>query len=129
MASITLELVLNIMWAVLSAAMLGMFIREASRRRLQRKDLLVAVAVVAIICFLFPVISITDDLNSAPLFGESARGSVWNTHHAYPALSFVAIDVYNPSSAPHAVGSFIAQSHLSERGTYSLNRRPPPPVV
>lgn len=129
MASINLEIALNIMWALLSAAMLGMLIHEASRRRLQRKDLLVAVAVVAIICFLFPVISITDDLNSAPLLGERARGIDWNAHHAYAALSFIAINVHNPESAPHAVSSFIGHSHLSETGTYSLNRRPPPALV
>src|SRR5690349_9353491 len=117
---LNLEFALNMMWAVISAAMLGMFVREASRRRLQRKDLLVAVAIVAIICFLFPVISITDDLNSAPVFGEASRGNDWNSHQAYAALQFIAVDVHNPGSAPHVSDSATAHSHLSEWGTYSL---------
>jgi|SRR6185312_14246902 len=126
---LNMEFALNVMWAVISAAMLWMFIREASHRRLQRKDLLVAIAVVSIICLLFPVISITDDLNSAPLFGEASRGNDWNAHHAYAALSFIATDIYSPVSAPHVSSRSINQSHLSDWGTYSLNRRPPPHVI
>lgn len=57
-----MELLLNLVWALLAAIMIGSWRRSGSRTGANRCNQLVALAVLLLI--LFPVISVTDDLQA-----------------------------------------------------------------
>lgn len=57
-----MELLLNLVWALLAALMIGSWRRFSSRTGANRRNQLVALAVLLLI--LFPVISVTDDLQA-----------------------------------------------------------------
>jgi hypothetical protein len=58
-----MELILNLVWALLATLMFWLWMRHAPCQRASRKMQLVTLAVVLVI--LFPVISVTDDLQMA----------------------------------------------------------------
>jgi hypothetical protein len=64
-----MELVLNLAWIVLAALMLWLWMRHAPRQGADLRTQVVALTLVILI--LFPVISVTDDLMTAPNFAET----------------------------------------------------------
>jgi len=57
-----MELILNLIWAVLAAVMALLWLRYAPRTGVSRRTQLVAIALLLVI--LFPVISVSDDLQA-----------------------------------------------------------------
>jgi hypothetical protein len=58
-----MELVLNVFWALLTALMFGLWVRFVPRTGSDKRNQCVALAL--LVLFLFPVISVTDDLQAA----------------------------------------------------------------
>jgi hypothetical protein len=120
------ELALNLVWLVLSA---GLVI--ACRRQKITSDhrILGVVALICLIAFLFPVISITDDLNGGALFTETNKQKRWLFGADLTALiaaAFLAFSLarqIEPSAPlstnrPRALNTFVVH----------LTRRPPPAI-
>src|SRR5689334_15645957 len=89
--TVSLEFALNVLWAVVSLALL--LGAQKSNIHQQGHRALRAFAVLALICVLFPIISITDDLSSVPALIETRQSpelTSQNQHNspagALPAL-------------------------------------------
>jgi hypothetical protein len=132
-----METVLNLVWALLAALMFGVWLRFAPRTSLNgradsRKMQFVALAVLTLL--LFPVISVTDDLQAiqSPAETDSCqrRDHVCVTPHAtFPAvgalplpvfagLSLAFISMATPSNLPAPV--------VANPAIASIQNRPPP---
>ncbi len=127
-----LELALNLMWVAASAMLILSCVRAEFRIQAKHRRLIIAVALVALICFLFPVISITDDLNSGSVYAESPRSYEWSSgvHHV-AALWYTAVDVYSPETVRYAtdINSVQDATQQSDAFSFNLSRRPPPQLT
>lgn len=123
-----LELTLNLMWACLSAALIIVSVRPVLRNRQKQQQLVIVVTVIALICMLFPLISITDDLNSGSVYAESPRTYEWGFGgHAVAALWFPVLDVFSSENTRHNLEvNSLQPLPQSDAFTFNLSRRPPP---
>jgi hypothetical protein len=119
-----LELTLNLAWLVLSATLVMACRRKsaADRRR--------AVAVIALVCliaFLFPVISITDDLNGGAILAETSKQKTWLAGDlaALITASFLAASLVLMSYKGYAISNH-DRIRTSDPFSLHLRRRPPP---
>jgi hypothetical protein len=88
-----MELVLNLAWAVLAALMVLLWLRFAPRTGVSRRAQLVALALLLVI--LFPVISVSDDLqalhNPAEVDSSVRRDHVLDSAHSILPPIFASI--------------------------------------
>jgi hypothetical protein len=122
-----LELALNFAWLAISCALLVLGIPLIRKQGIGRNQLIAAMALVCVLCLLFPVISMTDDLHNTPAVVENKKlKKLVVAAHALAALlsrfSFqvskpVVVAATNPENLP-----FPAQALF----TLDLSRRPPP---
>jgi len=138
-SALRMELVLNLAWVLLAAVMFWLWLRFApltgpEHRTHDRRSQFVALAVLLLI--LFPVISVTDDLQAIqnPAEADSClrRGSVVsNAHSIFPAaptlpepafaeLSFGFVGLATPGRLPAPVADRPALGPIQNR---------PPPVA
>jgi hypothetical protein len=123
-----LETVLNLVWLLVSAVVMTVFGAHAARAGQDRSRGMAAIALVCLICLLFPVISMTDDLYSGPALLEpnklkqlvqSAHCVLtllpWNVLQAPQENNWAALDRQPDVGLP-----------LQEAFSFSLSRRPPP---
>jgi hypothetical protein len=73
-----MEIVLNLVWMLLAAVSVRLWLRYASREGASRRTQVAALAMLTVI--LFPVISVTDDLQTAQNPAEIVCGA--RRHHA-----------------------------------------------
>jgi hypothetical protein len=128
--NVSLEFALNVLWAIVSLTLL-LGARRADRRSPAG---LRAFAFVALICVLFPIISITDDLNSAPALVETRQSPELrsqNQHSSGPAGVLPALlAVHELTLKPQQQESISAANtiFLPELFAFNQSRRPPPTV-
>jgi hypothetical protein len=124
----TLELFLNIVWAGIAATLLLFWAGPRATRADARKSGIALLALLCVICILFPIVSMTDDLNASPAEPETVKSQLamvtpflmtsglWTL--VYDPNAFVfrhEIEVQEDFGPPsHSVLSFF------------LTRRPPP---
>jgi hypothetical protein len=122
-----LELALNFVWLGISCALLVLGIPLIRKQGVARSRLVAAMALVCVLCLLFPVISMTDDLHNTPAVVENKKLKklVVAAHTLVALLSRFSFQV----SKPVAVAArnfenlfFSAQAMF----TLDLSRRPPP---
>jgi len=119
-----LELILNLVWAGIATALLVLWRRFGFAKG--RRAAIALLALVCVICILFPIVSMTDDLNASPADPETVKFAM--------LPSFLAANgpwtlVYDP----HA---FTVRDELDAQPVYGppvhsflsflLTRRPPP---
>ena len=134
-----MELTLNIVWAGIAATLLLFWGRSPGRslgRSLEprlagadlRRSAIALLALLCVICILFPIVSMTDDLNASPAEPETAKsqlallpnflmtGGLWvlvyDPHASVLHHEVEARETFTPPA--HAFLSFL------------LTRRPPP---
>lgn len=127
-----MELGLNIAWLILSASLviLGVACGKAGRRTSEQR-IAVVIALTCLIAFLFPVISMTDDLNSAAVLPETNQSKQWigmTGMFAIVTAAFVA--AFSAQSSAWADGSILAAPpRISQHAfSFDLSRRPPPAI-
>lgn len=131
--NISLEFALNVLWAVVSLVLLLGITKAGSRYQAQRA--LRGFAILALICVLFPIISITDDLNSAPAMVETRQSPEFasqNQHSSGPAGTLPALlAVQALTSVPQQQESISATTTILLHDVFAFNqsRRPPPSLV
>jgi hypothetical protein len=127
-----MELLLNLVWVLLTALLVGLWMRYAHRAGADRRMQLVALTVLILI--LFPVISVTDDLQAAQNPAETDcclrrdHGCV-APHSIFPAVA----DLQQPAFAEVAFPTlgFIAPNGplsplMDNPALAPIQNRPPP---
>ena len=123
---------LNLAWVLLAALMFCLWLRWAPRIGASRRMQFVALAVLLLI--LFPVISVTDDLQAA-LNPAEAYTSLRRDHACstpYSSFSAVACPPLT-AFAGHSIGTrrivapdHLAAPHIDNPALASVQNRPPP---
>jgi len=124
-----LELALNLVWLVLATVsfLLGAMHARAVAR--SYSNFAIATALICISCFLFPVISISDDLNNTPALCETSKskGSVSTDDLTKVPLLSELVAPPRPGPAVGHAAQLFAQVPISrEQVWFNLDRRPPP---
>lgn len=126
-----MEVALNIAWLVLSLALVVMCTfqgRSAFHSRARR--LAVAISLVCLIAFmLFPMVSMTDDLNGGAVVAESSNPKHWVPSVALFALPGTGLLVaFSAQSSTWADGSILSAlgRPFQEPLSFHMSRRPPP---
>jgi hypothetical protein len=123
-----LELILNIVWAGIAATLLLFWAAPRITPADARRSAIALLALLCVICILFPIISMTDDLNASPAEPETVKSQL---AMATPFLlnSGLWMLVYDPNAFifHHVVEvqeDFGPPSHSFL--AFFLTRRPPP---
>ena len=131
-SALRMELVLNLAWGLLATCMFGLWLRHCPRTGGDRRMQLVALAVLLLI--LFPVISVTDDLQAIQNAAETdccqRRNHAFSGPHqlcaspaAMPAFAYAGISLAVLQSA---VPASPVDPHLNDPAMHPIQNRPPP---
>ena len=71
-----MELILNIVWAAIAGSLLITWAAPRLVRVDARRSAVALLALLCVICILFPIISMTDDLNASPAEPETVKSSL-----------------------------------------------------
>jgi len=71
-----LELILNIVWAGIAGTLLLFWAAPRLVRVDARRSAVTLLALMCVICILFPIISMTDDLNASPAEPETVKSTL-----------------------------------------------------
>lgn len=127
--TVGLEFALNLLWAVVSLALL--LESRKSNIHQQGHRAFRAFAAIALICVLFPIISITDDLNSVPALIETRQSHELTSQnqHTSPAGALPALPaIHAITLTPQDQDSISATTKILSHDVFAFNqsRRPPP---
>lgn len=123
-----MELALNIGWLAISLAAFVYFGRHALAKGDTQSVLIACIALICVTSLLFPVISMTDDLNSAAALPEATKFKRLLASGQMVIHLFSLAVIYAPPSRTWSALSLqhelrpIYQAFLS----FNLSRRPPP---
>jgi hypothetical protein len=116
------------MWLGISCALLIWAVPFVKKQGIARSRLIAAMALICVLCLLFPVISMTDDLHNTPAVVESKElRKLVIANHAFTALLwwFSLQVLFKPVAVP--AENQEKQSLPTLRiFTVDLGRRPPP---
>jgi hypothetical protein len=123
-----LELILNLVWVGIAATLLFFWSRPHLTRAGARRSGIALLALLCVICILFPVISMTDDLNASPAEPETVKSQLaMVTPFLLTGVLWVLVYDPNASTFCHEIESqedFGLPSHAFL--SFFLTRRPPP---
>jgi hypothetical protein len=126
------ELTLNIVWAGIAATLLLFWAGRSSEPRLAhldaRRTATALLALLCVICILFPIVSMTDDLNASPAEPETAKSKLALLPHFLMTSGLWTL-VYDPHASVfhhevEAQEAFAPPAHAFL--SFLLTRRPPP---
>jgi len=127
-----MELVLNLAWVLLAATLICLWIRFAPRRGSSRS--LQFAALVALILILFPVISVTDDLQAALNPAEidccqRKDDACSHPHPLVPVIAALPVPILAPlptSAVGVLIPRYLAAPSVEIPALASIQNRPPP---
>lgn len=127
-----MELVLNLAWALSAVAIICLWLRFGPQANAGRRTQVVALAVLILV--LFPVISVTDDLqavqNPAEVDSCLRRNHVVsNAHSIFPVAAALPLPAF--AELPFGFLQLVAPGHqlapaVDHPGLNSIQNRPPP---
>jgi len=122
------ELVLNLVWALLTLLSFGLWLAYGRSPGQKHRDFPAIIALICVAGFLFPVISMSDDLLSSPALCESSKVKKWCGAYAGKVLFFVrALPVLTePALRTSVLHAQVSHSSL-DLVSSNLDLRPPPP--
>jgi UDP-N-acetylmuramyl pentapeptide phosphotransferase/UDP-N-acetylglucosamine-1-phosphate transferase len=126
-----LELLLNLVWAGIAATLLLLWAMPRLSHAHARRSAVALLALVCVVCILFPVISMTDDLNASPAEPETVKSKLAVLPH-FLMTSGSWMLVYDPHQAAfchevEAQPKFSPPMHAFL--SFLLTRRPPPQLA
>jgi hypothetical protein len=122
------ELVLNLVWVLLALLSFGLWLAYGRSPAHKHRHFSAIIALICVAGFLFPVISMSDDLLSSPALCESNKVKKWGGAFAAKVLFFVGALPVLTEPALRTAGLHSPVSHSSlELAWSNLDRRPPPP--
>jgi len=127
-----LELALNLVWLLLTGAMVCLWLRLAPRAAAERRTQFAALALVILI--LLPAISMTDDLMTArnPAEVDSCLRrdhEILSPHAIVPAIATLPVPAFAGLCSPvvWSISAGVLRNPLADSPTpVSLQNRPPP---
>lgn len=124
----TLELTLNIVWAGIAATLLLFWSAPKLAQAGARRSAVALLTLVCVICILFPIVSMTDDLNASPAEPETVKSAMALLPH-FLMTSGSWMLVYDPNTSVfrhevEAQPNFGPPVHAFL--SFLLTRRPPP---
>lgn len=123
-----MELILNIVWAVIAATLLFCWSRPRLTRTGARRSGIALLALLCVICILFPVVSMTDDLNASPAEPETVKSQLAMAAPFLPTSGlWMLVHDPNASAFCHEIEvqeDFGPPAHVFL--SFFLTRRPPP---
>ena len=125
-----MELALNLGWLAISLAAFVFFARHIAAKGDARSIFVAGLALLCMVCLLFPVISMTDDLNSTLALPEATKLKRLLGSGQLAVQLFSAALIYSPPARTWATLVWthkqtpLCQAYLS----FDLSRRPPPAV-
>ncbi len=124
-----MEITLNFVWALIAGTLLVIYSKSEGVSGRDRR--FAFIAFLCVICALFPVISITDDLSDVPLMAEGNQARKWlvanssvNAVIALPPELAVTL-----STMPGEIIPLEATRRSYEFLSPHASRRPPPQLV
>jgi hypothetical protein len=129
-----METILNLVWALLAVVLVRLWIRHAPRQGASRP--MQVVTIVTFLLILFPVISVTDDLQAAqnPADVETyvRRGHTAGSQHAlFPVVAVLPPAIFSGRPFGYrrlAVPSILPIPTVNNPALTSIQNRPPPTV-
>jgi len=123
-----LELILNIVWAGIAGTLLLFWAAPRLVRVDARRSAVTLLALLCVICILFPIVSMTDDLNTSPAEPETAKSKLALLPHFLMSGGPWTL-VYDPHASVfrhevEAQETFAPPAHAFL--SFLLTRRPPP---
>ena len=123
-----MELTLNLVWAGIAATLLLFWAAPQLLRIDARRSVVALLALLCVICILFPIVSMTDDLNASPAEPETVKSSL-ALQPAFLLTSGAWTLVYDPHQAAfrhevEAQPDFGPPAHALL--SFFQTRRPPP---
>jgi hypothetical protein len=123
------EVALNFVWLVLAAVSLLLWAVNSLNCTRRDRNFDAVIALTCVLCFLFPVISMSDDLNRSPALCETGKLKKWVSADLAEAL--VLFSVRAPAlpepAARRAVNLHVKCGLPTQEFVWSnLDRRPPP---
>jgi hypothetical protein len=120
------EVALNLGWFVISIAAFVFFVRRFGAKDETQSLVIACVALACVVCLLFPVVSMTDDLNSSPAMPEATKFKrpFSSNQVVIHEFSFVAC----PQERTWAVLALEQELEPAQQEllSFDLNMRPPP---
>ncbi len=124
-----MEFTLNFAWALIAGTLL--VIHSKSEGVSGRDRRFAFIAFLCVICALFPVISITDDLSTVPLMAEGSQARKWlvasSTMDA--VLGLPPEPAVTLSTVPGEIMPLEATRRSQEFSLPQASRRPPPQLL
>lgn len=121
-----MELALNLGWFVISTSTFLFFVRRFRAKNETQSLVIACVALACVVCLLFPVVSMTDDLNSSPAMPEATKFKrlFSSTQVAIHEFSFAAC----PQERTWAVLALEQEQEPAQQEllSFDLHMRPPP---
>jgi hypothetical protein len=121
------ELVLNLVWALLVLLSFGLWLAYGRSPAHKHPHFSAIIALICVAGFLFPVISMSDDLLSSPALCESSKLKKWAGAYTAKVLFFVRA---LPVLAEPALRTAVPHSQVShsslELAWSNIDLRPPP---
>jgi hypothetical protein len=123
-----LETVLNLVWLFVSVVLMTVFGVHAARAGKDRSRGMTVIALVCLICLLFPVISMTDDLYNGPALLEpnKLKKLALSAHVVLTLLPWPALQAPRENNWAALDRQPDVHLPLQEVFPFSLSRRPPP---
>ena len=123
-----MELFLNIVWAGIAATLLLFWAGPRAAHAGARKSGAALLALLCVICILFPIVSMTDDLNASPAEPETVKSQL---AMATPFLiaSGLWLLVHDPNASAFRYEIEVQEDFGPPSHTFLsffLTRRPPP---
>jgi hypothetical protein len=124
-----LEFTLNFVWALIAGTLLVIYSRTEGVSGRDRR--FAFIAFLCVICALFPVISITDDLSNVPLMAEGSQARKWLVAGSdlNAVLGLPPVHAVTLSAIPGEVMAFVALRRPHEFSLPQASRRPPPQLL
>jgi uncharacterized membrane protein YoaT (DUF817 family) len=120
-----MEVALNLGWFVIASAVFAFSLCHLRAKGESRNLVIACIALACVVCLLFPVVSMTDDLNSGAAMPEATKFKIFMLPLVVTHLfSFVAC----VQERIWATLSFEQEKKpaYQERLSFDLSRRPPP---
>jgi hypothetical protein len=124
-----LEFTLNFVWALIAGTLLVIYSKSEGVSGRDRR--FAFIAFLCVICALFPVISITDDLSNASLMAEGSQARKWlaASNSMDAVLGVPAEHAVTLSTMPGKIMKLEAGRQSDEFSSRHASRRAPPEQV
>ncbi|HEX4605322.1 MAG TPA: hypothetical protein VH724_15080 [Candidatus Angelobacter sp.] len=121
-----MELILNLVWAGIAATLLVLWTAPKLAHMNARRSAVALLALLCVICILFPIVSMTDDLNASPAEPETAKLAVLPNILAANGPWLLVYDVHQFAVRDVLDAQPVYGPPFHSFLSFLLTRRPPP---